>query len=249
MRVMYDAVSPSAIPANAKMVAGYLAPNRYAWSAQDWARFPNAVRVEIAVFASTNAGHVLDVEIGDATPAQAPGWVLKRRAAGVDPTIYCNLSTWPAVQAAFKAAGVREPHYWIAHYGAGANIPAGAVAVQYADPAGHSGGNYDISAVADYWPGVDHGGYVTDPVDTNILGFIALGGTSTRVNNPAQLAAGGVDATSLFGRVCTIEWALNALVAKVATLHDLSVADVTAAVAAEMAKTVTVDVKITEPPA
>lgn len=153
-RTLYDAVTPANIPASAQMVAGYV-DGRYAWSASDWARFPGAVKVRIAVFASTNDGHVLDVEPGDATPAQAVGWVQRRRAAGVDPTVYCGLSTtgysWANVRAAFQAAGVAEPHYWVAAYpGNGPNLYAGSVAHQYANP-----GPYDLSVVADYWPGVD----------------------------------------------------------------------------------------------
>lgn len=248
---MYDAVSPSAIPITAEIVAGYLPPSRYAWSAQDWARFPNAVHVKIAIFASTNDGHVLDVEPGCASPIQAPGWVVKRRAAGMDPTVYCNLSTWPAVQAAFTAAGVGQPHYWIAHYGTGAVIPAGAVAVQYADPPGGSGGNYDISAVADHWPGVDRGGNVTVPTnspdDDAILGYIA---GANRVKMPDGQARNLFDCLAdLTSRLITMQLGLIALATKVAALHNLSVDDVTAAVAAEMAKVVTVDVNIAVPPA
>lgn len=153
MRTMYDSVTPSAIPTNAALVAGYV-DGAYAWSAANWARFPNSVKVRIAVFPRTNDGHVLDVEQGDATPAQAPGWVTMRRAAGVDPSIYCDASTWPSVVSAFASAGVAAPHYWIAHYDGSAALPAGAVAKQYNDPPA-SGGNYDISVVADYWPGVD----------------------------------------------------------------------------------------------
>lgn len=169
---MYDSITPTAIPTTAAMVAGYV-DGLYAWSAAGWARFPHAVHVPIACFASTNAGVVLDVETGDATPAQAPGWVQRRRAAGVDPTVYCNLSLWPAVRRAFDTAQVPQPHYWIAHYGAGPVIPPGAVAVQYADPAAGSGGNWDLSAVADYWPGVDQeGGHVldlTNPTDAIVV--------------------------------------------------------------------------------
>jgi len=132
------------------MVAGYI-DGRYAWSAADWARFPNAVKVKIAVFPSTNTGHVLDCEQGDATPEQCPPWVARRRSAGADPTVYCSLAAWPLVRAAFHNAGVAEPHYWIAAYpGNGPNLYPGAVAHQYADP-----GPVDISVVADYWPGVD----------------------------------------------------------------------------------------------
>jgi hypothetical protein len=159
-RLMYDAVTPANIPANAAMVAGYV-DGRYAWSAADWARFPNAVHVPIAVFPTTNSGVVLDVEQGDATPQQAPGWVQMRRAAGVDPTVYCSEDAWPAVRAAFTAAGVPQPHYWVAAYpGEGAVIPVGAVAHQYQDA-----GPYDLSVVADFWPGVDQGEDMTPEQD------------------------------------------------------------------------------------
>ena len=147
---MYDSVTASNIPTTAQMVAGYI-DGRYAWSLADWARFPNSVKVRIAVFSSTNGGHVLDVEPGCSTPASAPGWVLRRRAAGVDPTVYCNTATWPTVRAAFAAQGVPEPHWWIAAYpGIGPVLYPGSVAHQYADP-----GPYDLSVVADFWPGVD----------------------------------------------------------------------------------------------
>jgi hypothetical protein len=172
---MFDSTNPFAIPPTAAMVAGYV-DGIFVWSPAAWARFAAAVKVRIAVFASTNDGHVLDVERGDATPAQAPGWVQRRRAAGIDPSVYCNTGTWPAVQAAFASAGVAQPHYWVAHYGAGSAIPAGAVAIQYADPAAGSGGQWDISAVADSWPGVDQGGPVTapnTPDDVAAVGYLA----------------------------------------------------------------------------
>lgn len=153
MRRMYDSITAADIPADAQMVAGYV-NGTYRWSPGDWARFPNAVKVHIATQANVNDGHVLDVEQGDATPGQAPGWVAMRRAAGVDPTAYCNASTWPLVRAAFQNAGIPEPHYWIAKYDNVASVPAGAVAKQYIDPPA-AGGHYDLSAVLDYWPGVD----------------------------------------------------------------------------------------------
>lgn len=148
-RTMYDAISASNIPASATLIAGY-GDGLYDDFATERARFPHARVVEIAVFAHDNLGVVLDVENGDATPAEAPGWVRMRRAAGVDPTVYCDSSTWPEVQAAFVAAGMHQPHYWIAQYDGNPTIPPGAVAKQYADR-----GPYDLSSVADYWPGVD----------------------------------------------------------------------------------------------
>lgn len=162
-RTMYDAVNVSGVPAGATLVAGY-GDGLYQDVDAFRARFPNATVVVIAVSSRHNLGTVLDVETGDATPAEAPPWVLMRRAAGVDPTIYCNSSTWPSVRAAFQAAGVAQPHYWIAQYDNVGSIPAswtslGCVAKQYADP-----GPYDLSIVADYWPGVD-----TNPGGTIVL--------------------------------------------------------------------------------
>lgn len=148
-RQMFDAVDASALPAGAPLYAGYI-DGAYANVAQIRARFPHATVVDIAVFSSTNGGHVLDVENGDATPNEAPGWVQRRRAADVDPSVYCNSSTWPVVRSAFQAAGIAEPHYWIAQYDNDPTIPAGAVAKQYTD-----NGPYDSSSVADIWPGID----------------------------------------------------------------------------------------------
>lgn len=148
-RLMYDGVTPSRIPIEATMVAAYV-DGRYANVVAMRSRFPHARLVTIAVFASTNAGNVLDVEKGDATPTQAPGWVVKRRRAGIDPTVYCSASLWPSVRQAFRSLNVPEPHYWIADYDGDPRIPAGAIAKQYKNTPG-----YDISSVVNYWPGVD----------------------------------------------------------------------------------------------
>ena len=148
-RLMYDAVTPSRIPAGAALVAGYV-NGKFANLDGLRSHCPHAVIVGISVTASADLGDVLDVETGDATPAQAPGWVKKRRAAGADPTVYCNESTWPSVLAAFKAAGVAQPHYWIAKWDGSANIPAGAVAKQF-----QTGAGFDVSSVAAHWPGID----------------------------------------------------------------------------------------------
>lgn len=165
-RIMFDSVTARDIPLDAQMVAGYI-NGTYKWTDADWARFPNAVKVRIATQANVNDGHVLDVEPGDATPAQAPGWVVKRRQAGVDPTVYCNeLNGWQAVRQAFRDQGVPEPHYWVARYNNMRVIPHEAIARQFINPP-LSGGHYDLSIVADYWPGVD-GGNMADSVDVQV---------------------------------------------------------------------------------
>lgn len=159
-RTMYDALSTqaAAIPADAELVAGYIdagpVPAAPPWGPAEWALFPHAIHVGIATQPGTNAGDVLDVEAGDATPDQAPGWVSMRRAAGASPSVYCSASAWPTVRAAFAAAGVAEPPYWIASYSQppDTSIPAGAVAHQWGGPAS---GAYDVSTVADHWPGID----------------------------------------------------------------------------------------------
>jgi len=120
------------------------------------------VHVRIALDPATNDGHVLDVENGAARPEQAPGWVQRRRTVGVDPTVYCNLSIWPTVRAAFTASGVPEPYWWVAAYpGNGEELYPGTVAHQFADPPA-SGGHFDLSVVASFWPGVD-GGSMSSP--------------------------------------------------------------------------------------
>jgi hypothetical protein len=155
---MYDAVTAENIPTSAVMVAGYIDKIKLEpWSAGDWARFPNAAKVRIVKKASTNDGHVLDVEPGDATPAQAPGWARMRRQSGFAwPTIYCNLSTWPNVIQAFKDQGEPMPLWWIARYNGVKEFPTlqgqEAIAKQYA---GDVAPGYDLSWVKDFWPGVD----------------------------------------------------------------------------------------------
>lgn len=151
VRYMYDSVSPGNIPSSATMVACY-ADGLYANVGAMQARFPRATVVTIAVRHTTRA-HVLDVETGDATPAEAVQW-LTQTMADLDNghlTIYCNMSVWPTVRAVIRSAGVTEPNYWVARYDNDPTLPAGAVAKQYI---GDYNG-YDKSVVADYWPGVD----------------------------------------------------------------------------------------------
>jgi len=154
MRKMYDSTSPDDIPRDAEMVAYYV-DGIYKWS-QAWINlFPNAVKVPISAI-GVNTAPVGDVEKGCIWPPEnAVGWVRRARADGYDPTIYCNQQNdWQWVAAEFAHAGEPEPHWWVAKYDQLGNIPAGAVAKQYMHPP-QIGKHYDLSAVADYWPGVD----------------------------------------------------------------------------------------------
>lgn len=151
MRTLYDSTTPlRSVPADAQMVAGYV-NGLYTNFATIRTAFPNAVHVSIAVTAVADA-MVLDVETGDASPADAPWWCQRQRARGQLPTVYCNLSTWPQVRSAFQTHGVAEPCWWIADYDGVAQLSPGSVAKQYRSDTAQ---NLDYSVVADYWPGVD----------------------------------------------------------------------------------------------
>ena len=139
MVVMRDSITAADIPTNTPVVAGYVDGN-WEWTPTDWARFPNSVHIGIATRASSQAD-VLDVETGDATPADVPGWVARfHRPGRRRPTVYCNRSTWAAVKAAL---GTTEVDYWISTLD-GTQTVAGAVAVQYTDT-----GSYDESLISD----------------------------------------------------------------------------------------------------
>lgn len=150
IRPMYDAVTPGNIPAGAQLVAGY-ADGRYANLPAMRARFPHALVVPIATGKSTRAT-VADVEKGDLTPEDALYWVTVTMSDVSNHllTLYANTSTWPSVKSAFTAARVTLPQWWAAHYTGVAHLEPGSIATQYVDT-----GGYDLSLVADYWPGVD----------------------------------------------------------------------------------------------
>lgn len=172
---MYDSITAADIPAGAAMVAGYV-DGRFAWSVADWARFPNAVKVRIAVGQNPANAQVADVESGDYLPWEAVDFVLAQRAKGIDPTVYVSLSNWAPTQTEFRLRGVPEPHWWIADYDGLRVIPAGAVAKQFINPPG-SGGHFDLSVVADFWAGVDYaagagGGSIGAVVDPAALALL-----------------------------------------------------------------------------
>lgn len=139
MVLMYDSVDPFAIPLSAAVVAGYV-DGLYAWPASGWERFPGAVHVSIATQASSSAD-VLDVERGDATVSQVPGWCDRfARPGRRAPTVYCSRSAMTAVQA---AVGSRRVDLWVSTLDGSTDVP-GASVVQYRDA-----GAWDESVVVD----------------------------------------------------------------------------------------------------
>lgn len=152
MRLCYDAVNVKNIPPTATMVAGYMQGRLIPSTLPALrVRFPQAQVVTIAVTAQQDA-QVLDVEKGDALPADVPGWLTRQRALGHDPTVYSSvMSAWPQIQAACAASRVALPWWWAASPGPAQLLPdPRCVARQYSYP-----GGYDVSVVAAYWPGVD----------------------------------------------------------------------------------------------
>lgn len=114
---MYDAIDLESIPRDAQAVAGYVGGN---WPTfHELAhRWPHARHLSIAVQADEDA-QALDVEAGDATPAEAPAWVRRQIQRGVSPpVIYVQLSTVPQLQADLRAAGIPRASYrlWTAHW-------------------------------------------------------------------------------------------------------------------------------------
>lgn len=216
-RTMYDSVDPYAIPANAQMVAGYIDGSSFRWPVEAWSRFPNAVKVRIARRTTTNDGNVLDVEEGIPT-VWPPGqgiidWVLMRRRAGVEPSIYCNqLNDWSGIRRLFQNANIKEPYYWVARYNNIAVIPDGAVAKQYANSV-LAKGPYDVSIVVDHWPGVDKEGDSTMS-DTDLQNnvYTAVHNLFIDANNPqATMAREAMNALRVGLGIPAIEAALRDL--------------------------------------
>lgn len=149
-RTMYDSIVPARMPRDAEAVAGYTS-GLWPTFALLAVLFPNAFRVSIAVTAAHDAD-VLDVESGDARPADVPAWCVRQRAAGRVPIVYASTSMWPFVKDACRKAGVALPLWWEAHYDGRAVISPGSIGKQY-----KSTGGIDTSIIADTWPGLPGG--------------------------------------------------------------------------------------------
>lgn len=121
--VMYDSIDVSRIPSDAEAVAGYV-NGRWATWEEVKRRFPKAKKLSIAVTSSADAD-CLDIEPGNATPSDAPGWVKRQIARGVKrPVVYANRSQMPAVLTVLERAGFERDDYrvWTAHYGQGKHL-------------------------------------------------------------------------------------------------------------------------------
>lgn len=152
-RVMYDSVTVGEIPTDAEAVALYIDGNFKNW--EEWTHKSN--KLSVAVSPEHDAA-CLDVETGDATPAQAPAWVHRQlQRKQYKPVLYANRSTMPQVIAELNKAGIPRTsvRLWSAHYDGFAHIcgprscgaPFVADGTQWTDKA--LGRNLDESLLAD----------------------------------------------------------------------------------------------------
>lgn len=150
-RKMADSTNVNDLPQGFDLYAGY---DDGAWpdAMAIATRFKGKPVIRVTVKSSDNEGDCLDVEKGDATPGDAPGWVVRRRQAGHGgPLVYFSEAILNDVIAAFTAAKVPLPGFWVAAYpGEGNIIPPYAIGHQWIDR-----GGYDESVMADYLPGID----------------------------------------------------------------------------------------------
>lgn len=117
MVTLFDSIDLAQIPANPEAVAGYVG-GRWPTYNELVARFPHAHHLSIAVTAQQRA-RCLDIEPGDASPAQAPAWFrnLADHSQG-PPVLYCSASKAAEVIATMDMAGIARGQYliWSAHY-------------------------------------------------------------------------------------------------------------------------------------
>ena len=124
---MYDAVTPHNIPESAEVVAGYVDGN-FAWPPEAWHRWPDALKVLITVFGSTE-GNVADVESGNMTPGEARKWIEAKHREGMhESTVYCSRSILEEVRAACRGL---DYSIWVADWTGSPHQVPGTVATQY----------------------------------------------------------------------------------------------------------------------
>ena len=116
--IMFDAINLAEIPLGPQAAAGYV-DGRWATYPELAARYPNAHLLSIAVTSGADA-ECLDVETGDAVPADIPGWYERQRARGVErPCIYANASTMESSVVPLVKSGTlprAAVRLWSAHY-------------------------------------------------------------------------------------------------------------------------------------
>lgn len=166
MTIIYDAVTVTAIPADAEIILAYI-DGAYVTLPAVQRRFPTK-RILTVTTTGLNAATLCDVESGDATPATAAVGV----AHGLYETVYSDVTTKTALDGAlatlswnwFSANPTGVPH-----------LVAGSVATQYAWASlGQTSSDYDMSITNGIWPTTPHpptphSGETTMPVPTDTI--------------------------------------------------------------------------------
>lgn len=134
---IYDSASPNGLPGGTKVAAGY-SDGSYPTVGAFQQNY-HAPVITITTNGNLNA-QVIDVEPGDATPAQAASWVAARHAEHKSATVYESASNVSTVLAALNG---QRAYLWVADAtGSPHNFP-GAAATQY-----QQGPVYDASSVS-----------------------------------------------------------------------------------------------------
>lgn len=124
----YDSANPQSVPSG--VYAAVYINGRFAWPEHDIRRMEKVIRITVAPGASwARSARCIDIENGDATPAEAMSFLRARADAYGDATAYCDRSTLPEVQRLALKAGINV-RYWVATLDGTQNV-AGAWAVQY----------------------------------------------------------------------------------------------------------------------
>lgn len=117
-RTQWDAVTVGNVPTDAQAVGAY-ANGDFANVAEMHNHVPDARMTTIAVSSDVQAD-CLDIEAGDATNADAPGWYLRFKARHPlrKPIFYTSASNVAALVETLGAAGVPREKYliWSAHW-------------------------------------------------------------------------------------------------------------------------------------
>jgi peptidoglycan hydrolase-like protein with peptidoglycan-binding domain len=115
---MFDSIAVSVLPSGGSYAyAGYTGGLWPTFKTLQH-RFPGHRLLSIAVFASDD-GDCLDIENGDATIEEAPGWYERQVHRGVwRPALYTSASNLKALQRIMAAAHIARADYrlWSAHY-------------------------------------------------------------------------------------------------------------------------------------
>jgi hypothetical protein len=143
--LIYDSVTPSAIPASQDMVAAY-SDGPHPTPASELAGRKSVLWISITG-RDYNAS-VIDVEPGNASPAAAASWAWHRLSASPKAVarIYTFINEWPVVKAAvasFPAQMRSRIHWWIANPTGSPHLLPGSDATQW-----FWGSHYDITTAA-----------------------------------------------------------------------------------------------------